>query len=122
MSLFRTGFTSSAEQLWQLREQAGIVVKDRVEPVLSNAAKAIAQPFKRVQGLLLLMAEYGGVVGQVLRWAKGQAEETVAPVGRKVAARRWSCQRRLPATSYMPHLSWDATRPIELLRRRSHRS
>ena len=96
VSLFGAKSASPKEQLGRLREQAWVLVKDRVEPAASGTAAMVAesQPIQQVLGLLPLVAEYGGLVGQVFRRVKGQTEKAVAPAFRQPAAWRWSVPLR----------------------------
>jgi len=84
------------EQLRRLREQAGTLARDRVEPAVSNAAAtaAKAQPLRQVMDLLPLVAEYGDLARPLFRRVKGQAGETVAPVPRHRTSRHWSAPLR----------------------------
>ena len=96
MSLFETRSASPTEQLRWLREQAGTLVKDRVEPALSDAAAQVkkAQPLRQVLDLLPLAMEYGGLASQAFRRVRGQAVKAVVPAFPHRAARHWSASLR----------------------------
>ena len=96
MNLFGARSASPAEQLGRLRDQAGTLFKDRVEPAVSDAASKAskAQPFRQVLDLLPLVAEHGGPVLQAIRRARGDAGKALAPALSRRPARHWSAPLR----------------------------
>ena len=103
MNPFGTGSASPTEQLRRLREQAGTLVRDRVEPAVSGAAAKVTktQPLQRALDLLPLIVEYGGLASQALRWVRGRAEKAAAPALPRRPARHWSAPLRPVAVAVL---------------------
>lgn len=86
MSVFGTRAESAADQLSRLREQAGSLVRDRVEAASGAAAQVGKAPaFRWVLDLLPLIAEYGGVAAQAFGRAREHGGEYVGEQARMAA-------------------------------------